>query len=49
MDETHFIISLTTLPSRFNNLKHCLMSLLNQKYDNFEVHLNIPKFTSLEI
>ena len=48
MDETHFIISLTTLPSRFNNLKTCLASLLNQKYDNFEVHLNIPKFNIFE-
>lgn len=43
MEETNFIISLTTLPSRFKNLNLVLNSLCNQKYSNYEVHLNVSK------
>ena len=46
--ETNFIISLTTLPSRYESLKQCLKSLLEQNYDNYEIHLNIPKNNKLE-
>jgi len=43
------ILSLTTIPERLGDVKRkncglpdCLKSLLNQNYENFEVHLNIP-------
>lgn len=41
------IISLTTIPSRLvseydYDIKYCLESLLNQNYDDFEVHFNVP-------
>jgi len=41
------IITLTTIPTRLfsdygYHMKYCLESLLNQKYDDYEVHLNIP-------
>lgn len=42
------IISLTTIPNRLNSphnnggLRPVLDKLINQKYDNYEVHLNIP-------
>jgi len=48
MNEEHFIISLSTLPSRFHNLKICLESLLNQDYVNYEIHLNIPRYNVFE-
>jgi len=41
------IISLTTIPSRLvsdydYDIKYCLESLLNQNYNDFEVHFNVP-------
>jgi glycosyltransferase involved in cell wall biosynthesis len=41
------IISLTTIPTRLisdyhYDIKFCLESLLNQNYDDYEVHMNIP-------
>jgi len=41
------IISLTTIPTRLvseysYDIKYCLESLLNQTYDDYEVHFNIP-------
>ena len=36
------IISLTTLPTRWDRIKPCLESLINQQYDDFEIHLNLP-------
>lgn len=41
------IVTLTTIPTRLvsdygYHMKYCLESLLNQKYDDYEVHLNIP-------
>jgi hypothetical protein len=44
-DETQFVITMTTLPNRNQNLRENVMSLLNQNYKNFEVHLNLPKTT----
>ena len=43
----NIIVTLTTIPTRLNSkykfdMRFCLESLLNQNYDNFEVHLNIP-------
>ena len=46
--EKFLIISLTTLPSRYQSLKQCLESLLNQNYSNYEIHLNIPKNNQFE-
>lgn len=46
--ETHFIISLSTLPSRYESLKLCLKSLFEQNYSNYEIHLNIPKYNKFE-
>ena len=46
--ETKFIISLSTLPSRYDSLKQCLKSLLEQNYINYEIHLNIPKYNKFE-
>lgn len=43
-----FIISLTTLPPRIKHLKLVLDSLCNQEYDNYEVHLNVPKETQFD-
>jgi hypothetical protein len=40
--EINFVISLTTLPSRFEKLEFVVNSLCSQNYSNFEVHLNIP-------
>lgn len=42
------VVTLTTIPSRLNSeytvdIKHCLDSLLNQTYKDYEVHLNIPE------
>ena len=42
------IISLTTIPSRLHDnnelgIKDCIQSLLNQSYENYEIHLNIPE------
>lgn len=41
------IISLTTIPSRLKDenelgIKSCIESLVNQSYDNYEIHFNIP-------
>lgn len=46
--ETKFIISLSTLPSRYDSLKQCLKALLEQNYNNYEIHLNIPKYNKFE-
>jgi hypothetical protein len=46
--EEHFIISLSTLPSRYESLKLCLESLFKQNYNNYEIHLNIPKVNIFE-
>lgn len=43
-----YIISLTTLPNRIHNIKNVLYSLCNQDYDNYEVHLNVPKTTKYD-
>lgn len=43
-----YIISLTTLPNRIHNIKNVLYSLCNQEYDNYEVHLNVPKITKYD-
>jgi hypothetical protein len=48
MEETNFIISLTTLPPRFKYLNNVLNSLCNQDYSNYEVHLNVPKETKFD-
>ena len=48
MQETNFIISLTTLPPRFKHLRNVLDSLCNQDYSNYEVHLNVPKETKFD-
>jgi len=48
MEETKFIISLTTLPPRFKHLDKVLKSLCNQTYDNYEVHLNVPIETKFD-
>ncbi len=42
-----FILTLTTIPSRLSgtlriNIQHCIDSLLNLSYDNYEIHFNIP-------
>lgn len=41
------IISLTSIPDRLHceredGIKSCIDSLLNQEYDNYEIHFNIP-------
>lgn len=41
------VISLTTIPTRLvseygYDIKYCLESLLNQNYDDYEIHFNIP-------
>lgn len=48
MAETNFIVSLTTLPPRFEHLGSVLDSLCNQDYSNYEVHLNVPKETKFD-
>ena len=42
------IVSLTTIPSRLHDnnelgIKDCIKSLLNQSYENYEIHLNVPE------
>lgn len=42
------VISLTTVPSRLSSesehgIKKCIDSLVNQNYDNYEIHFNIPQ------
>ena len=39
------IISLTTLPTRWETIQPCLESLVNQEYEDFEIHLNLPLST----
>lgn len=46
-EKLEVVLTLTTIPSRLNSsfqedIKICLDSLLNQKFDNYEVHFNIP-------
>jgi glycosyltransferase involved in cell wall biosynthesis len=41
------VVSLTTIPTRLiseygYDIKYCLESLLNQTYDDYEIHFNIP-------
>jgi glycosyltransferase involved in cell wall biosynthesis len=41
------IVTLTTIPTRLtyeiqNGFKECIKSLLNQAYENYEIHFNIP-------
>lgn len=41
------IVTLTTIPSRLSydsdeGIKLCINSLINQNYDNYEIHFNIP-------
>ena len=45
----NIVISLTTIPPRLSlnidqGLKSCIKSLINQSYDNYEIHFNIPSF-----
>ena len=45
------IVTLTTIPSRLNYMGDqgillCINSLLNQRYENYEIHFNIP-YTNL--
>lgn len=47
LSDTEVVVTLTTIPSRLAsnydcNIKSCLESLLNQTFQNYEVHLNIP-------
>ena len=46
--ERNFIITLTTIPSRYESLLQCLDSLIKQNYSNYEIHLNIPINTKFE-
>jgi glycosyltransferase involved in cell wall biosynthesis len=44
---TPVIVTLTTVPSRLSSvdeqgIKLCINSLINQSYDGYEIHLNIP-------
>ena len=48
------ILTLTTIPSRLNTpiygelgIKSNLLSLLNQSYKDYEIHLNIPSHLKL--
>jgi hypothetical protein len=41
------VITLTTIPSRLNSnypedIRTCISSLLNQTFEDYEVHFNIP-------
>lgn len=50
--KTEAIVTLTTIPSRLSsnseiNIKSCLDSLLNQSFNNYEIHLNIPEVHKL--
>ena len=47
-EETPFVISLTSLPTRISNLKRNIHSLLTQNYTNYEVHLNLPRKTEFD-
>jgi hypothetical protein len=43
------VVSLTTIPTRLiseyeYDIKYCLESLINQTYDDYEIHFNIPYF-----
>jgi hypothetical protein len=46
------IVTLTTIPSRLvstyhEDIKVCLDSLLNQDFEDYEIHFNIPYFFKL--
>jgi hypothetical protein len=48
MSQEKIILTLTTIPERlsFNHplgLIRVIYSLMNMKYDNYEIHFNIPK------
>jgi hypothetical protein len=52
-DERKVILTLSTIPSRLsdtkygeNGIKSCLKSLSEQSYSNYEIHFNIPYFSS---
>jgi hypothetical protein len=43
----NIILTLTTIPSRLSDssdygMKSCIESLLNQNYNEYEIHINIP-------
>jgi len=42
------IVSFTTLPSRFQFIEPMVECIVNQSYQDFEFHLNIPKYSDLE-
>jgi hypothetical protein len=42
------IVSFTTLPSRFRFIEPMVECIINQSYQDFEFHLNIPKHSDLE-
>jgi hypothetical protein len=48
MKETSFILSMTVLPNRTRFINDVLLSACNQRYDNFEVHLNVPIETKFD-
>lgn len=46
-EKLEVVLTLTTIPSRLNSsfqndIRDCLQSLLDQKFENYEIHLNIP-------
>lgn len=46
------VVTLTTIPTRLHNeheygLKSCIDSLVNQNYENYEIHFNIPQFNKV--
>jgi glycosyltransferase involved in cell wall biosynthesis len=50
--KTSVILTLTTIPSRLSfledqGIKLCINSLLNQTYDDYEIHFNIPSHFKL--
>jgi len=53
IDEPKVVVTLSTIPSRLSDIKYgdmgiksCLKSLNEQTYSNYEIHFNIPYFSS---
>ena len=52
LDAKKTILTLTTIPTRLSvdderGIKACIESLINQTYDNYEIHFNIPSINKL--